>query len=618
MTEEEIDLLIKHKPRLSAVRPKLAAMQPGAYCMHRAFGFGRINAYDATENRLVIDFEDGKPGHRMDPAFCVDKLEILEDANIMVRHRLDRESIEDMIANRPADLVAEVLSLQPEQSANVTEIEGILSRLLGDRFKKWWTATKKVLAKDPRIQTPTRKVDPYVLREEPMKPEEEILEEFYLCKQSRKKIALAEKLYQISDNVQEIANDLPNIFENLTKTIQEAKGMNQAQRLHGVWVRNDLARHLDEDPEQIEPTSKGMILETDDLSELASDIPNGYQKRFLDLISRVYPDDWQDKIIDILRYSSGKMTSESVSFLVAKEETERLAETFRRWLAEQNMRGPVLYWIIKNRRSRKFKELVEGLIDPRFLNAVLYAIDYEALQNTSTKRIQLADTLADDPEIIPEMLEGASDEEARDLGQRLMLNQGFEELTKKSILARFIKLYPSIQSVVSGETEQVAEQLIVSQKSYDVRRAEYEELINVKLPENKKAIEVAKEHGDLKENSEYKMARQDNEILTARKAQLEQDFVRCRVSNFSEANSETVGVGNIVVLRSDSGERAEYAILGAWDSNPEESILSYKTPLGQAIIGKAVGESAQTEIDGNVESWTIEAIQRWVDSGRTL
>ncbi|MGF1450568.1 MAG: GreA/GreB family elongation factor [Opitutales bacterium] len=618
MTQEEIDLLIKQKPRLAGQRDKLAAMQPGAYCMHRAFGFGKISAYDATENRLVIDFEDDKPNHKMDPAFCVDKLEILADENIIVRHRLDREGTEDMIKNRPTDLVAEILTRQPGQSANVTELEGILSRLLGDRFKKWWTATKKQLAKDPRIAVPSRKTDPYVLRDEPMKPEEEILEEFYVCKQSKKKILLGEKLYQISDNVQEIAEDLPNIFDNLTKAIQEAKGLNDGERLHGIWVRNDLARHLDEDPEQIEPTSKGLILEIEDLTELAGEIPNGYQKRFLDLISRVYPDDWQEKVIEILRYSSGKMTSESVSFLVAKEQTDLVAQTFRRWLAEQNMRGPVLHWIIKNRRSRKFKALVDGLIDPRFLNAVLYAIDYEALQNTSTRRIQLADTLADDPELVPEMLEGASDEEARDLGQRLMLNQGFEELTKKSILARFIKLYPSIQSIISGESEQAAEQLIVSQKSFDLRREEYDELVNVKLPENKKAIEVAKEHGDLKENSEYKMARQDNEMLTARKAQLEVDFNRCRVTDFSEANTENVGVGNIVSLVNGSGERVEYAILGAWDSAPEHNILSYKTPLGQALVGKSTGESAQTDIDGNVESWTIEKIERWVDSGRSL
>ncbi len=618
MTQEEIDLLLKQNPRLSPSRDKLAAFKAGAYCQHRAFGFGQIRAYDATENRIVIDFEGDRPNHRMDPAFCIDKLEILPASNLLVRHRLEHDLIEEMIKQRPADLIAEILVQMPNQSANPTELEGILMRLLGDRFKRWWSAAKKAIAKDPRIAAPARKTDPYVLREEPMKPEEEILEEFYLTKQSKKKILIAERLYQISDNVQEIAADLPNVFDNLTKAIQEAKGLNRAECLHGIWVRNDLARHLSEDPELIEPTSRGLILETENLHELAADIPNGYQKRFLDLIRRVYPDQWQDKIVDILRHSSGKMTSECVSFLVNNDYIEPLSEIFHRWLAEQTMRGPVLHWIIKNRRSRKFAELVNGIIDPQFLNAVLYAIDYEALQNAGTRRIQLADALADDPDLIPDMLEGASDEVARDLAQRLLLNQGFEELTKKSLLARFIKLYPSINTLISGESDSAGENLIVSQKSLDTRRREYDELVTIRIPENKAAIAIAKEHGDLKENSEYKMARQDNDTLMARKAQLEHDFARCRVTDFTDATTDTIGVGTIVNLASEGGELVSYAILGAWDSTPEDNILSYKTPLGLALIGKRVGDRAQTNIDGNLVNWRIQSITRWVDSGRVL
>jgi transcription elongation GreA/GreB family factor len=618
MTNEEIEALINKNPSLRGAEAKLASMEAGSYCLHRGFGLGKITAYNADTQKLIIDFET-KPAHPMGAAFCVTRLEILGEKNILVRQQNEPQQIEEMIKKRPADLVAEVLATYPEQEATSAELEGALSRLLGTRFKKWWTSTKKQLEKDPRIATPSRKTGPYVLRDEPLHPEEEILESFYTAKQPKKKIALAEKLYQISDNVEMIAKDLPNIFDNLTHAVAEARGLGQAARLHGVWVRNDLARHLEEDPETIEPTSKSLVLDYEDrLDELAENIPNGYQRRFLDLISRVYPDTWQEVVVEILRNSQGKMTSECISFLVDNGCEALVADSLRRWLKEQNMRGPVLYWVIKNRNSRKFKTLVDGLIGPKFLSAVLYAIDAEALQNATMKRIQLADTLSDDLELIPDMLESANEEVARDLAQSLMLNQGFEELTKKSLIARFIKLFPYIQSLVSGDTETSTEQLIVSQVSLDKRKAEYEELVNVKIPENKKAIEVAKEHGDLKENSEYKMARQDNETLMARKAQLEVDFNRCRVSDFTEVTLDQVGVGSVVTLSQKGLSPVQYAILGAWDSAPEQNILSYKTPLGQALVGKAKGDTAQTEIDGNVESWLIEDLERWVDTGRSL
>jgi len=620
MNQEAIDLLIQKRPDLAGSREKLEAMQPGAYCMHRSWGFGVIKGYDEDEGKLIIDFEDGKDGHQMAPAFCVDKLEILEPENILVRRRTEPEVIEEMIKKRPADLIVEILQRLPEQEASPTELEMILSRLLGPtKFKKWWTQTKKALVKDPRVQTPSRKIDPYVLRDEPLKPEQEILEDFYVLKQPKKKILLAEKLYQISENVKEIESDLPNIFEHLTEAVKKAQhGLSQAERLHGVWVRNDLARHLSEDPETIEPTSKSLITETEELNELAAEIPSGYQKRFLDLISRTFPEKWQEVVIDILRNSEGKMTSETISFLVERDCEQLVSEHFKRWLREQNLRGPVLLWIIKNRNSRKFRKLVDGLIGPRFLNNVLYAIDLEALQNTGNRRIPLADILSDDKELINDMLEEASEEEARDLAQGLLMNQGFEDLTKKSLLARFIKSYPSIQNLVSGAAAEKAEDLFVSQKSLDERNTEYKELIEVKIPENKEAIAVAREHGDLKENSEYKMARQDQDTLMARKAQLERDLGRARVTDFSEAQTGAVGVGSVVKLSNSNGGREEYAILGAWDSAPEHNILSYKTPLGQALLGKGVGTTVTTEIDGNEVQWTIEGIDRWVDSGRSL
>ena len=55
------------------------------------------------------------------------------------------------------------------------------------KYKKWWTATKKLLVKDPRVGVPNKKTEPYILRDEPVKPEEEILEQFHGTKELRRK-----------------------------------------------------------------------------------------------------------------------------------------------------------------------------------------------------------------------------------------------------------------------------------------------------------------------------------------------------------------------------------------------------------------------------------------------
>jgi transcription elongation GreA/GreB family factor len=249
---------------------------------------------------------------------------------------------------------------------------------------------------------------------------------------------------------------------------------------------------------------------------------------------------------------------------------------------------------VKNRNSKKFAKLLGDMISPRLLSAIFYAIDYEALQSASARRIPLADSLSEDAELIPDLLSAASAETARDLAHALLLNQGFEDLTKKSLLARFIKLFPSIQTVLSGENESKEEQLLVSRDSYERKREELELIISKKIPDNSKAIATAREHGDLKENSEYK-----------------KDLGRARITDFKEVTTEIVGVGSVVETKLvSSGKTSRYTVLGAWDSVPEQNIIAYKTPLGQALLGKKVGETVKVKIGSMEESYTITSIGR--------
>ncbi len=613
MNKEAIERLIEKNPRLKDSYAKLEALEPGAYCMHGSWGFGYIKSYDKVADRLIIDF-DGRPDHPMAPAFCVDKLEVLPETNILVRSKKEAEHIAELIKKKPVDLIIEILQTYPNGSASSVELENLLGTLLGEKSRKWWSATKKLLEKDPRVATPAKKSDPYVVRDEPVKPEQEILEEFYMTKQPMRKIHLAEKLHTISTSVKEIEKDLKNIFEEMTTAIKEARGLTQADRLYGVWVRNNLARHLHENVDELEPTSASIIRATSDLSELALQLPSNYQRRYLDVITRVYPDTWKDVVIDLMRNSTGKFTHECIVFFYDHEQEQLVKDCFVRWLNEQSLKSSVLIWILKNRNAKKFSGVLKGLISPRLMGAVLYAIDYEALQNTTNRRIPLADLLSDDKEIVSDLLETASSETARDLAQTLLLNQGFEDLSKKSILARFIARFPDIQTLVSTGNDRQAEQLMVSQQSLDGRKKEYEELVQVKIPANKEAIAIAREHGDLKENSEYKMARQDQDTLMARKAMLENELARAHVTDFQDATVDTVGIGSTVELEDSKGKSHTYSFLGAWDSAPEKHILSYKTPLAQTLLGKRAGDKVRTQIEANVEEWTVKSISRWVDA----
>ncbi len=613
MNLETISTLVAKNPSLKTAKAKLEAMEPGAYCVHKSWGFGQIKSYDEAAGKLIIDFKT-KPGHAMDPAFCVNTLDVLPANHLLVRKETEPAVLVKLASEDPAQLLIEALAAYPNNAATQIEIEIVLAQVLGEeKFKKWWSGAKKAIAKDPRIAVPVKKTECYFLRETPVSAEDEITEKFNGTRSARLRVQLAEQLVDTADKNQgEIKADLPRILDGVVEAIKNSNQFDIAERLYAASVRDRLAKLAGVDSATLEPSQVSLVSNVRDLQAIVEKLPVTFQGQFLELIKEAHPLEHRDIVINLLKTSQGKFTTECINFLIENDHGEELAATFKRWMAEQNLRAPVLHWIVKNRNSKKFAKLLGDMVSPRLLTAIFYAIDYEALQAASARRIPLADALSEDQDLIPDLLATASAETARDLAHTLLLNQGFEDLTKKSLLARFIKLFPSISTVLTGENETKEEQLLVSRDSYERKREELELIISKKIPDNSKAIAAAREHGDLKENSEYKMAKQDQSVLMAQKAQLEKDLSRARITDFKEVTNDIVGVGSIVeVTVASTGKPARYTVLGAWDSVPDKNIIAYKTPLGQALVGKKVGDTVKVKIGSAEETYTISSLDRY-------
>ncbi len=610
MNSAAVSTLISKNPTLRGHKAKLEAMEPNAYVVHRSWGFGQIKAFDEATYRLTIDFV-GKKSHDMDPTFCVTTMEVLPKKHILVVKAEESDRISQLSVDNPADLVVEALKGYENHATTAIDLEIVLAQVIGEeKFKKWWTTAKKAVANDPRVSVPEKKTECYILREIPVSAEDEILEQFTTTRSARRKISLVEELITASKATDTKA-DLSAILESLTDAVRDSNQLDAAERLYGASVRDHLAK-LAKHTAPIDPTQASLIANVRDLPDIAEKIPVHFQSDFLELVKETHPVECRDLVFTLLKVSQGKFTTECINFLVENGYSDDLAAALKRWQTEQNLRAPVLLWIVKNRHSKKFAKLLNDLIDPRLLSAIFFGIDYEALQAASARRIPLADILSEDPDLISDLLSTADPETARDLANTLLLNQGFEELTKKSLLARFIKIFPNIQSLVASDAESKEEQLLVSRASYDRKREEYENIVSKKIPENSKSIAAAREHGDLRENSEYKMAKQDQTVLMAQKSQLERELARARVTDFKEATADQGSIGSIIELL-QGGVNTKYTVLGAWDSDPANHVISYKTPLGAALLGRKVGETVNVKSGGGEESVKILSIKRYAN-----
>ena len=119
-------------------------------------------------------------------------------------------------------------------------------------------------------------------------------------------------------------------------------------------------------------------------------------------------------------------------------------------------------------------------------------------------------------------------------------------------------------------------------------RAELDELVRVRRPQVIARIRTAKEHGDLKENSEYHAAREEQSFLEGRVQAIEARL-RSAVIVEAPAAGSRVGLGSVVTL-DDDGETVTYTIVGADESNPSRGRISSSSPVGRALVGRDMGD----------------------------
>ncbi|MEM7048985.1 MAG: GreA/GreB family elongation factor [Acidobacteriota bacterium] len=151
---------------------------------------------------------------------------------------------------------------------------------------------------------------------------------------------------------------------------------------------------------------------------------------------------------------------------------------------------------------------------------------------------------------------------------------------------------------------EVSDILYATEESISAKRAEFENLVSVEIPANRKAIEEARALGDLRENFEYKSARQRHEYLSSLIASLNHDLSRVQPIRFEQIDPSQVRVGTRVRLTGGAKDTV-LTILGPWESDPDNGIVSYESELAAGLLGKAPGETA--EVAG--QSLTVEAIE---------
>ncbi|NDC80503.1 MAG: hypothetical protein EB090_04435 [Verrucomicrobia bacterium] len=569
-------------------KEKLSQLVPGSFCHHRSWGVGKIVGKDDALRSLTIDFRS-KKGHPMEFGYAAQSLKSLGHDHLEARILTDPDSVREMAAKQPGEVMKNAVQSLGREATTTRLEEAFVPHLYkAEEWKKFWEAAKRAMKKDPRFVLPTKRVDPVQYLESAPEAKGVGLEELREAVGSKRVIEALEKLQKSSS-----ASELKGLADEAFKLIEVAaqkvpkSQVSQVAELALARAEFAAAAGLPAEPGAV---IRG-LLPTDParLAQVVEALPAGKQPRFVDLMSEQMGERWTELHLSLLPKAAGRLMDAITQRFKKATRLAELEGALDRLLRERLTHPDLIVWLCRNRGGELAK-----LAGPSLFLTALAVLEKEQLSDSS-RGSRLRDLLLEDKELIRDLLAPSSPEEVRDVTRASLSSTAFEELDKRSLIGALVKLYPEVSSMVAGENKTTAvESPIVSWESLEKRKQELEEIVSKKIPANSKEIAVARSYGDLKENHEFKAAKEMQAVLMRRKAELEAMIVAAQGTDFSGVKGDEVAIGTVVEYEHlEGGTKKTITILGAWDSNPEQGILSYQTAVAQALVRKKSGEHAE-------------------------
>ena len=601
MREEFEKLAAAGKIEGRHVEPLTQLAESGC-CTHRSWGFGKIKTVDTVFARFTIDFP-GKPGHTMDLAFAAENLKPIPKDHILARKANDLESVRHLAAHH-LDLIKLVLNSYGGK-ATADQIQAALTPdVIRDDWKKWWETTKREMKKDGHFILPLKKTEPVVFQSQETSLQDRTLVDFRAAKGLKARVVVVAELTKVISDLADKQTAVIEIISALNTDIASYQRNQPAVALEAIFARDELREAAGLQPVAGEITA-AQIWSQDNVKfgSLLEQIPSAKHHRALESFKQANPDRWQEILRGSLNFVSAKLAKEFANLLIAEGKWDLLKETLARLIRQHTASSELLLWLGRE-RSDSFADI----LGPEVFRAMLTAMERDQFNERRSNRLR--DFILEDQELLGELTASAEIEVVKDLTRALQLSPVFDDMDKRSLLARLVKKHPAVQSLVSGEQSKHDSTIQVSWESLERRRVEYQELVQKKIPANSKEIAIARSYGDLRENHEYKAAKEMQKILMRRKEELEAQMARARGTDFSNAKTDAVNIGTIVQATNlETNQSETFSILGAWDSDPDNGVISYLTPVGQSLLNHKVGDEVEFELHETKRRYRIESIE---------
>ncbi|HLP75642.1 MAG TPA: GreA/GreB family elongation factor, partial [Candidatus Paceibacterota bacterium] len=519
------------------------------------------------------------------------------------RKAADLEGLRQLAATNHLELVKVVLNSNGGH-ATVDQIQQMLvPDVIRDDWKKWWEAAKRELKKDGHFQVPLKKTDPIIYQAKETTLQDRLLGEFRAAKGLKARILVATELLKNAADLSDKQAAAKEVVTALNNEIPSYQRTQPPTALEAIFIRDDIREMAGLPATEGEITAATIWSQETKVGALIEQLPAIKHRRATDSFKASNPEHWVEILRSSMNFASAKLCKEFANVLVEAGKIDALKETLARLVSQHTANSELLLWLAKERT-----DAFADILGPEVFRAMLTSMERDQFNEKRSNRLR--DYILSDQDLLPELTAAAELDVIKDLTRALQLSPVFDDMDKRSLLARIVKSHPAVQSLISGGESKVDTTLIVSWESLERRKNEYTELVHKKIPANSKEIALARSYGDLRENHEYKAAKEMQKVLMRQKDELENQMVRARGTDFANARTDIVSVGTTVnTIDLATSQKERFVILGAWDSDPDKGIISYLSPVAQGLMNHKVGDDVEFEVHGARHKHRIESIE---------
>jgi transcription elongation GreA/GreB family factor len=595
-----------------AVGEKLTKVSPGSFCLHKSFGAGKVVSWDLAAKRVVIDFEKS-PGQEMDLAFAMQRTEWIPADDFRARKIEETEVLRSLSQSDPVQLVVHLL----ESHGGSMSQEAVEKELCGtvvpeQDFRKWWEGVRKALKESRRVTVPSRRTEAMSLRAGVEDPAGALIADFQAARDIRGMIRALEAIAADIPMFTERGGELSELLGQIDEGASKAARVQLGHALQLVAARDEVVGSSSGIDLPDNALRLSDLVQKADPSKLADELaglPAARQRAVFRAFPAAFGGDWVSRIVKVFERAGSRGGAEIARMLSEEGFLADLLTHLRSSISRRSLGVDALIWVCRE-RSADAAEVFSGEVGASILNL----LENDHLSDGPRKTSRLQSMLNDDRALLADLVGRMDANEARNFARRMLECPVFGDLEKKSLMARIIKVRPETAELVSDEGASREEVLLVSWESLERKKTELDEIVRVRIPQNTKDISIAREYGDLRENFEYKSARDLQKYLMFRKTELEKEIHRARGTDFQGTDTSKVNVGTVVTLSDGAGNTREVAVLGAWDSDPERGVVSYLSEVGKALVDRAPGSSVEVPdpATGALSPFTIASVRAWV------